>query len=305
MAIPSIPLDSAAFSQTAKQGLLPLRPAQVDRVCGDRTPTVEDMRALRYTTRVINESQRLYPQPPVLIRRALEPDTLGGYEVPAGSDIFIATWNMHRSAELWERPEEFDPDRFGPLDGPVPNEITEDFKYLPFGGGKRKCIGARANGRAGCCGSVLLGGARQCVGGAGGQACTCRGGWAGMHAQPAWAPALAKLLGLQAGLGWCNRRPEALAGRVVWYLGAHCGKAEKTSGSCQIRPEENSPALAGVVSSPEEPPWWGWCLYLVGWPGPRGPWPATVDGPHMPSALQSTPEPRLLTDKEVCLPGYP
>ena len=37
-------------------------------------PTMEDLRALRFTTRVINEAMRLYPQPPVLIRRALEDD---------------------------------------------------------------------------------------------------------------------------------------------------------------------------------------------------------------------------------------
>lgn len=36
------------------------------------------------------------PQPPVLIRRSLEPDTLGGFEISEGQDIFIATWNMHR-----------------------------------------------------------------------------------------------------------------------------------------------------------------------------------------------------------------
>ena len=41
---------------------------QVDRVIGDRPVTVEDMKELRFTTRVINESMRLYPQPPVLIR---------------------------------------------------------------------------------------------------------------------------------------------------------------------------------------------------------------------------------------------
>ena len=46
-----------------------------------------------------------------------------------------------RSPELWDRPQEFDPLRF-PLDRPVPNEVTHDFAYLPFGGGKRKCIGA-------------------------------------------------------------------------------------------------------------------------------------------------------------------
>ena len=42
---------------------------EVDEVCGDRKPTIEDMMNLKFTTRVINESMRLYPQPPVLIRR--------------------------------------------------------------------------------------------------------------------------------------------------------------------------------------------------------------------------------------------
>lgn len=47
---------------------------------------------------------------------------------------------LRRSPEYWTCPNDFDPDRF-PLDAPVPNEITENFAYLPFGGGKRKCIG--------------------------------------------------------------------------------------------------------------------------------------------------------------------
>lgn len=55
-----------------------MRSLQVDSVLGDRKPTVSDMGALRFTTRVINESMRLYPQPPVLIRRALEDDVVGG-----------------------------------------------------------------------------------------------------------------------------------------------------------------------------------------------------------------------------------
>jgi len=113
---------------------------EVDRVLGDRNPTIEDMHGLKYTSRVIAESMRLYPQPPVLIRRALEDDVLKGYEIKAGSDIFISTWNLHRSPELWDRPDQFDPERF-PVDSPMPNEVTEDFKYLPFGGGKRKCVG--------------------------------------------------------------------------------------------------------------------------------------------------------------------
>lgn len=48
---------------------------------GDRKPALEDVQALRFTTRVLNESMRLYPQPPVLIRRALQDDVLAGYKV--------------------------------------------------------------------------------------------------------------------------------------------------------------------------------------------------------------------------------
>ena len=71
---------------------------QVDSVIGDRCPSLEDIRALRFTTRVINESMRLYPQPPVLIRRALEEDTLGGFPLKKGADMFISVWNIHRLA---------------------------------------------------------------------------------------------------------------------------------------------------------------------------------------------------------------
>lgn len=69
---------------------------QIDEVVGDAKPDMDQLRALRFTTRVINEAMRLYPQPPVLIRRAINDDVLGGYHVAAGSDIFISVWNIHR-----------------------------------------------------------------------------------------------------------------------------------------------------------------------------------------------------------------
>ncbi|CAL5192762.1 unnamed protein product [Lathyrus oleraceus] len=113
---------------------------EVDSVLGDRFPTIEDMKKLKYTTRVINESLRLYPQPPVLIRRSLENDVLGEYPIKRGEDIFISVWNLHRSPTLWDGADKFEPERW-PLDGPNPNETNQNFKYLPFGGGPRKCIG--------------------------------------------------------------------------------------------------------------------------------------------------------------------
>jgi len=115
---------------------------EVDRVLGDRKPTIGDLKELQYTTRVVNEAMRLYPQPPVLIRRALKEDVLGGYKIKEGDDMFISVWNLHRSEKLWEDASEFKPLRpeFGEL-GKTPNESSTDYRYLPFGGGRRKCIG--------------------------------------------------------------------------------------------------------------------------------------------------------------------
>ncbi|KAI4302023.1 hypothetical protein L6164_035245 [Bauhinia variegata] len=113
---------------------------EVDSVLGDRFPKIEDMKKLKYTTRVINESLRLYPQPPVLIRRSLDDDMLGEYPIKRGEDIFISVWNLHRSPILWDDADKFNPERW-PLDGPNPNETNQNFRYLPFGGGPRKCVG--------------------------------------------------------------------------------------------------------------------------------------------------------------------
>ncbi|KAJ4954892.1 hypothetical protein NE237_011675 [Protea cynaroides] len=113
---------------------------EVDSVLGDRFPTIDDMKKLKYTSRVINESLRLYPQPPVLIRRSLEDDVLGKYPIKRGEDIFISIWNLHRCPNRWVDAEKFDPERW-PLDGPNPTETNQNFSYLPFGGGPRKCVG--------------------------------------------------------------------------------------------------------------------------------------------------------------------
>ncbi|XP_019186395.1 PREDICTED: carotene epsilon-monooxygenase, chloroplastic [Ipomoea nil] len=120
-----------------------LRKAQeeVDKVLGGRNPTYEDIKNLKFVTRCITESLRLYPHPPVLLRRAQEADVLpGGYKVNAGQDIMISVYNIHHSAKVWERAEDFLPERFG-LEDPIPNETNTDFRFIPFSGGPRKCVG--------------------------------------------------------------------------------------------------------------------------------------------------------------------
>lgn len=114
---------------------------EVEIILKGQPPTFSDTRNLKYVTRCINESMRLYPHPPVLIRRAQEPDVLpGGYNVEAGQDVMISVYNVHHSPQVWDRAEEFLPERFG-LEGPMPNEINTDYRYIPFSGGPRKCVG--------------------------------------------------------------------------------------------------------------------------------------------------------------------
>lgn len=114
---------------------------EVDEVLQGRLPSYEDTKELKYLTRCINESMRLYPHPPVLIRRAQVSDVLpGNYKVNGGQDIMISVYNIHHSSQVWERAEEFVPERFD-LEGPVPNETNTDFRFIPFSGGPRKCVG--------------------------------------------------------------------------------------------------------------------------------------------------------------------
>ncbi|RWR93838.1 carotene epsilon-monooxygenase, chloroplastic isoform X1 [Cinnamomum micranthum f. kanehirae] len=124
---------------------------EVDKVLQGRTPSYEDVKELKYLMRCINESMRLYPHPPVLIRRAQVTDVLpGNYKINAGQDIMISVYNIHRSSQnstyifllskVWERAEEFLPERFN-LEEPVPNEMNTDFRFIPFSGGPRKCVG--------------------------------------------------------------------------------------------------------------------------------------------------------------------
>ena len=61
-------------------------------------------------------------------------------QVAQGQDVMISVYNIHHSPSVWENPDDFIPERF-PLDQPVPSEQTTDYKYIPFSGGPRKCVG--------------------------------------------------------------------------------------------------------------------------------------------------------------------
>jgi cytochrome P450 len=87
---------------------------------------------------VIKESMRLYPPAWGLSREAAEECEIGGYRVPAGTQLFIVLWVLHRDPRYFEDPETFHPERWE--DGSA--KRMPKYAYLPFGAGPRLCIGS-------------------------------------------------------------------------------------------------------------------------------------------------------------------
>ena len=119
--------------------------AELDEVLGTKPfPTYEDMTKMPYLERCFHESMRLYPQPPVYTRRAVVEDVLPKNlgVVPAGQDILVSIYNLHRSPESWgPNSQVFEPMRFGPLALGQPNELNTGYRYTPFSAGPRRCPG--------------------------------------------------------------------------------------------------------------------------------------------------------------------
>jgi cytochrome P450 len=110
--------------------------AELSSVLAGRRPTLEDLPRLTFTRAVLDEALRLYPPAWIFEREALADDQIGGYQVSRGTMIAMFPYAMHRHQAYWDRPQEFDPDRFL---SPVP--ARPKYAYIPFGGGPRLCIG--------------------------------------------------------------------------------------------------------------------------------------------------------------------
>jgi len=159
-------LTWALFELAQNPELMAKVQKEVDEVIGGKEcPTYDDVKKMELVRLCFTESLRMYPEPPLLIRRALDEDTLpaGGSgqetKILRGMDFFVSIYNMQRDPRYWPNPDTFDPERFlRPYKNPdipgwagydpakwkgvlYPNEIAADWAFLPFGGGARKCVG--------------------------------------------------------------------------------------------------------------------------------------------------------------------
>jgi cytochrome P450 len=113
---------------------------EVRRVVSKKSKIDEnDINKMDYLKCIIKETLRLHPPVPLLLpRETLTSVKIGGYDIPPKTRVYTNTWAMQRDPKVWERPEEFLPERFE--DNPV-DFRGQDFEFITFGGGRRGCPG--------------------------------------------------------------------------------------------------------------------------------------------------------------------
>ncbi|KAK7300794.1 hypothetical protein RJT34_11645 [Clitoria ternatea] len=115
---------------------------EIERVLGPGQQVTEpDIQNLPYLQAVVKETLRLRMAIPLLVPHMnLHDAKLGGYDIPAESKILVNAWWLANNPAHWKKPEEFRPERFFEEESHV-EANGNDFRYLPFGVGRRSCPG--------------------------------------------------------------------------------------------------------------------------------------------------------------------
>ncbi|PIA50631.1 hypothetical protein AQUCO_01200083v1 [Aquilegia coerulea] len=101
--------------------------------------TEDDLGQMHYLKMVIKEALRLHsPAPSLIPHESIQDTNLLGYDIPAQTRVFINQWAIANDPMLWDEPEEFRPKRF--LNTSIDYQ-GKDFKFIPFGAGRRGCPG--------------------------------------------------------------------------------------------------------------------------------------------------------------------
>ena len=110
---------------------------ELDTVLDGKPPTQDDVADLDLTNRIVTETLRLYPSIHTIPRQTTRDVQVGDYVIPANEEVHLSIISVHRDERFYDDPLEFKPDRWtGELEEKLP-----DHAFIPFGGGRRTCIG--------------------------------------------------------------------------------------------------------------------------------------------------------------------
>ncbi|GAA2282604.1 cytochrome P450 [Actinomadura luteofluorescens] len=110
---------------------------EIEDVVGDEPVRPDHLPRLPYVSQVVQELLRLYPVGWMFPRMATAPTILGGVHIEPGDPVLISPFLTHRLESVWDRPLEFDPERFTEEN----SRKRHRYAYFPFGGGPHQCIG--------------------------------------------------------------------------------------------------------------------------------------------------------------------
>lgn len=107
---------------------------ELDGLLQGTPPTEEQLGKLPLLEAVVKESMRLVPPVPYTLRRVKEPVEVGGVNLRRGDVVILSHYFTHHMPELYPDPQQFRPERWEQIN---PNQ----YEYLPFSAGPRRCIG--------------------------------------------------------------------------------------------------------------------------------------------------------------------
>ncbi|GAB3213704.1 bifunctional P-450/NADPH--P450 reductase [Marinactinospora endophytica] len=131
-------LSFAVYNLLRNPHVLARAYAEVDRLLpGEEPPTYEAIMRLDVIPRILDETLRIWSPIPAFSVKSFVDTTLGGHPVPKGRKVVVLLPSLHRHPKAWDRPEEFDIDRWLPENRAGHHPAG----YKPFGNGQRACIG--------------------------------------------------------------------------------------------------------------------------------------------------------------------
>ncbi len=108
-----------------------------DGSASGRKVTFQTLRNLQETEYAVKEALRLHPPLFMLVRVVKEPFSFKGYHFPVDTWLIVSPTVSHQLPDVFAAPHRFDPQRFAP----PREEDSRDYAYIPFGGGRHKCMG--------------------------------------------------------------------------------------------------------------------------------------------------------------------